>query len=177
MDIPLKNGPLTVVPLHSEPLAMDDRGDFGFGQHLLIWSWRRMAAGRSFCPLMMDDFAAAFGDDGPEVFATFCTFLQALGFASRRPLIIGAPGCPAITADERQALTLLAAAQADAPAMLQAHLRWIALPEKRTLLKIATSALARALAVNDMHLDLPAHILPTQCERPRAVTERSGAYA
>jgi hypothetical protein len=159
------------------PLVMEDRGAFGFGQHLLIWSWRRMAAGRSFCPLMMDDFAAAFGEDGPEVFATFCTFLQALGVSSRRPLIIGAPGCPEITADERQALTLLAAAQADAPAMLEAHLRWIAIPEKRTLLEIATSALARALAVNDMHLDLPAHILPAQCARPRAVSEFSGAVA
>jgi hypothetical protein len=156
---------------------MDDRGNFGFGQHLLIWSWRRMASGRSFCPLMMDDFAAAFGDDGPEVFATFSTFLQALAVSSRRPLTIGAPGCPEITADERQALTLLAAAQADAPAMLEAHLRWIAIPEKRTLLEIATSALARALAVNGMHLDLPQQISLTVCERPRAMAERSGAYA
>ncbi|MGN6148589.1 MAG: hypothetical protein ACTHPD_08635 [Rhizomicrobium sp.] len=122
---------------------------------------------------MMDDFAAAFGEDGPEVFATFCTFLQALGFASRRPLIIGAPGCPEITADERQALTLLAAAQADAPAMLEAHLRWIAIPEKRALLEIATNALARALAVNDMVLDLPMQIPLTVCERPRA----SAAFA
>jgi len=158
------------------PLVMDDGPGFGFGQHLLIWSWRRMAAGRTFCPLMMDDFAAAFGEDGPDVFATFCTFLQALALASRRPLTIGAPGCPEITADERQALTLLAAAQSDASAMLEAHLRWIALPEKRTVLEIATHALARALLVNDMHLDLPEHIQPTACERPRTA-QASEAFA
>lgn len=151
------------------PLMDDDGPAFGFGQHLLIWSWRRMAVGHTFCPLMMDDFSAAFGEDGPEVFATFCTFLQALGFASRRPLTIGAPGCPEITAGERQILTLLAAAQADAPAMLEAHLRWIAIPEKRTVLEIATSALARALLVNDMNLDLPERILPTGCERPAMI--------
>ena len=158
-----------------DPLTMEDGRGFGFGQHLLIWSWRRMAVGHTFCPMMMDDFAAAFGEDGPEVFATFCTFLQALGFASRRPLTIGAPGCPEITADERQALTLLAAAQADAPAMLEAHLRWIAIAEKQLVLQIATNALARALAVNDMHLDLPERILPTACERPRVVVQESYA--
>jgi hypothetical protein len=154
--------------------VMDDGPGFGFGQHLLIWSWRRMAVGHTFCPLMMDDFAAAFGEDGPDVLATFCTFLQALGFSSRRPLTIGAPGCPEITADERQTLTLLAAAQADAPATLEAHLRWIALPEKRTVLEIATHALARALLINGMQLDLPEHIQPTACERPAQAT---GAYA
>ena len=151
--------------------------DFGFGEHLLLWSWRRMATGRTFCPLMMDDFAAAFGSDGPEVFATFCTFLQALAIASRKPLTIGAPGCPQITADERQALTLIAAAQAKAPAMLEAHLRWIAIPEKRLLLRIAANALARALAVNAMVLDLPERILPTACERPRAATQTGGTFA
>jgi len=162
-------------------LAAEDGQDtpsgFGFGEHLLLWSWRRMAAGRSFCPLLMDDFAAAFGDDGPEVFATFCTFLQALAVASRKPLTIGAPGCSEITADERQALTLIAAAQAEAPVMLEAHLRWIAFPEKRLLLRIAVNALARALAVNEMVLDLPERILPTACERPRALAKSSGAYA
>ncbi len=146
-------------------IPMDDGHGFGFGEHLLVWSWRRVATGRTLCPLMMDDFSAAFGEDGPEVFATFCTFLQALAVASRRPLAISAPGCPNITAGERQILTLLAAAQADAPAMLEAHLRWIAIPEKRIVLAIATSALARALAVNKMVLDLPERILPTACER------------
>jgi hypothetical protein len=157
--------------------GQDAPSGFGFGEHLLLWSWRRMATGRTFCPLMMDDFSAAFGDDGPEVFATFCTFLQALAVASRKPLTIGTPGCPEITADERQALTLIAASQAKAPALLEAHLRWIAIPEKRLVLQIATNALARALAVNEMVLDMPEHILPTACERPRAVTQTGGALA
>jgi hypothetical protein len=142
---------------------------FGYPEHLLVWSWRRIATGRTCCPLMMDEFAAACGEDGPEVFATFCTFLKALAVASRKQFIIGAPGCVVITADERQVLTLLAAAQTQTPALLEAHLRWIAIPEKRHVLEIATGALARALAFNELSVALPSHEIPTVCERPRAV--------
>ena len=142
---------------------------FGYPEHLLIWSWRRIALGRSCCPVMMDEFAAACGEDGPEVFVTFCTFLKALAVSSRRQFIIGTPGCATVTADERQVLTLLAAAQAQSPALLEAHLRWIAILEKRHVLEIATRALARALAFNELSLVLPTDELPTVCERPRAV--------
>jgi hypothetical protein len=142
---------------------------FGYAEHLLVWAWRRIATGRASCPVMMDEFAAACGDDGPEVFVTFCTFLKALAVASRRQFVIGAPGCAAVTADERQVLTLLAAAQAQSPALLEAHLRWIAIAEKRHVLEIATGALARALAFNQLSVALPKHEMPAVCERPRAV--------
>lgn len=141
---------------------------FGYAEHLLVWSWRRLATGRC-CPLMVDEFTAACGEDGPEVFVTFCIFLKALAVASRKQFAIGAPGCLAITADERQVLTLLAAAQAESPALLEAHLRWIAAPEKRHVLQIATGGLARALAENELGIALPALDMPSQCDRPRAV--------
>ncbi len=89
--------------------------------------------------------------------------------ASRRQFLIGAPGCAAITADERQVLTLLAAAQGDGPALLDAHMRWIAIPEKRRILEIATGALARALAFHELNLTLPVHEIPGAGERPKAV--------
>jgi hypothetical protein len=143
--------------------------NFGYPEHLLIWSWRRIAIGKSCCPVMMDEFAAACGEDGPDVFVTFCTFLKALAVASRRQFTIGAPGCVAVTADERQVLTLLAAAQAQSPALLEAHLRWMAVPGKRHVLEIATGALARALAFNELRVALPKHEIPIVCERPRAV--------
>lgn len=142
---------------------------FGYAEHLLIWSWRRIAIGRSCCPLVMDGFAAACGEDGPDVFATFCTFLKALAVSSRRQFIIGTRGCVAVTPDERQVLTLLAATQTQYPTLLEAHLRWIAIPEKRHVLEIATSALARALAFNELRLALPKQEIPSVCERPRAV--------
>ncbi len=142
---------------------------FGYVEHLLVWSWRRIATGRACCPLMMDEFADACGEDGPEVFVTLCTFLKGLALAGRRQLVIGAPGCLAVTPDERQVLTLLAAAQAGAPALLEAHLRWIAIPEKRHILEIATGAFARALNTNDLRIALPAQAMPIVFERPRAV--------
>ena len=73
------------------PAAADMRG-LGHGERLLIWSWRRIVAGRPDCPAMAQEFADACGEDGAEVFVTFCTFLQALGFASRKRLAFGAPG-------------------------------------------------------------------------------------
>ncbi len=142
---------------------------FGHAEHLLIWSWRRIATGRSGCPLMLGEFAAACGEDGPEVFVTFCIFLKALAVASRRPFVTGVPGSLAITDDERQVLTLLAAAQTQSPMLLEAHLRWLAVPERRHILEIATGALARALSCKGLRIALLAHDIPTACERPRAV--------
>lgn len=154
---------------HSLPWLAGEVQDFGSAEQMLVWSWRRIATGHACCPLTMDAFAAACGEEGPDVYVTFCTFLQALAVASRRQFLIGAPGCAAVTADERQVLTLLAAAQADAPALLDAHLCWIAIPEKRPVLEIATCALARALCLSDLNLAMPAHPAPAACERPRAV--------
>ncbi len=151
------------------PLIDGDVRGFGYAEHLLVWSWRRIATGRICCPLMMDEFANACGEDGPEVVATYCTFLKALAMASRRRFAIGAPGCRAVTADERQVLILIAAAQAEAPALLEAHLRWIAAPEKRHVLEIATGALTRALCANDLHVARPAYEMPSVCERQLAI--------
>lgn len=154
---------------YAQPQVVGEVQNFSPAEYLLVWSWRWVAMGRTCCPVMMDAFAASCGEDGPDVFVTFCTFLKALAVASRRQFVIGAPGCAAITADERQVLTLLAAAQADCPALLDAHMRWIAIPEKRRILEIATRALARALLFNELNLVLPVHAIAGAGERPRAV--------
>lgn len=141
---------------------------FGYAEHLLGCSWRRLVTGRC-SSLTMDEFNAACGEDGPEVFATFCTVLKAVDVASRRQFAIGAPGCHAVTTDERQVLALVADAQAQSPALLEAHLRWIAASQRRHI-QIVTGALARALAENALHIGLPAHDIPGEYERPWAVT-------
>ena len=151
------------------PEAADMRG-FGYGEHLLVWSWRRIAAGRADCRLMAREFGDACGEDAAEVFATFCTFLKALGFACRRRLAIGEPGAPAVTADERQVLTLIAAAQAATPALMEAHLRWLTEPDRRHVLQIAAGALANALKANELRLALPKPDRPNVCQRPLAVS-------
>lgn len=145
------------------------KSDFGYGEHLLVWSWRRLAAGRADCAWAEQEFTDACGEDGPEVFLTFTVFLKALAFSSRRRLAVGTPGCLHLTADERQVLALLAAAQAGSPARLEAHLRWIAEAERRPVLEIAAGALAMALTANGLLLRLAGQEAATACERDRAV--------
>jgi hypothetical protein len=148
----------------ADPAGGDVRG-FGYGEHLIVWSWRRIAAGRMTCPVVTREFADACGEDGAEVFVTFCTFLKALGYACRRPLAIGLPSSLAVTADERRVLTLVAAAQAAAPALFEAHLCWLARPDQSQVLRIATGALAAALHVHDLQLSLPDLQTPDICAR------------
>jgi hypothetical protein len=126
--------------------------EFGYGGHLLVWSWRRIASGRAHCPVMARQFARACGEDAAEVLLTFHTFLKALAFAARRQLAIGAPCALAITPDERRILTLIAAAQAEMPGLFEAHLRALARPERRHVLQLAAGALATALLVNELRL-------------------------
>jgi len=143
----------------------------GYAEHLLIWSWRRIATGRVECPVMAKEFTDACGDDAQEVFATFCTFLKTLGFSSRRRLNMRAPGWPTMTADERRILTLLAAAQAGDCALLEAHLCWLTRPHRRHELQIAVCAFATALAASNLVLSLPAPSPPASRERSRPMIE------
>ncbi|MEI9985338.1 MAG: hypothetical protein WDN69_20380 [Aliidongia sp.] len=142
---------------------------FGYGEHLLVWSWRRIAAGRGGCPLIAREFAEICGEDAAEVVATLDTFLRALAFAGRRAFVFGPPGSLTVTADERQILELIAAAQAGRPALFEAHLQWLARPDRRPVLQITAGALATALKVNDLHLTVPEVPAPVACRRPLAV--------
>ena len=137
--------------VHTAPEA---RGS-GYGEHLLVWSWRRIVTGKIHCPVMEKEFADACGEDAGAVFLLLCSFLKALAAASRRPLTIRAPDPFSVTSDERQILTLLAAAQAADDALLQAHLRWLAHPARRHELERTARALADAFATNNLPLTLP----------------------
>jgi len=127
-------------------------GEFAGGEHLLVWSWRRIAAGRGDCPLILREFARACGEDTVEVFATFHTFLRALAHGSRRRLRVGWPGASVLTGDERQLLALIAAAQAGHGALFEAHLRWLARGEFHDAVAIAAQALGRALKAHALCL-------------------------
>jgi hypothetical protein len=93
------------------------------GEHLLVWTWRRIVTGHGGCPLIEREFSRLFGEDAGEVLATFFTFLRAVAYASRRRLQIGYAGYQGLTNDERQFLMLIAAAQAGDEARFEAHLR------------------------------------------------------
>ncbi|MDE1149759.1 MAG: hypothetical protein PW843_24680 [Azospirillaceae bacterium] len=139
--------------------------EFGPGEHLLVWALRRMVQGKDYGPLVGREFADTCGEDGREVLATLHTFLLALIHTCRRELAIGHPGCPSLTADERQVLMLVAAAQNGKEAQFDAQLRWLALENDRPTLAMTARALAGALRVNSLTLVPPAAQLPTTCER------------
>lgn len=139
----------------------------GYSEHLLVWSWRRIVEGRIHCPVMAREFTEACGNAGSEVFAALCAFLSALAAASRRRLAFRAPNAFDITADERQALTLLAAAQAKDHALFHAHLNWLARPQRRHELQAAAYALAAVLEANHLPLALPPSARPDGNERLR----------
>lgn len=147
--------------------AVPDAGRPGYSEHLLIWSWRRIVGGRIHCPVMAREFGDVCGNAGDRVFVTLCTFLRALGAASRRHLAFSAPNPFDVTADERQVLTLLAAAQADDHALVQAHLRWLARPQQRQELQRATYTLATTLRASNLPLALPSSAMPDRSEQPR----------
>jgi hypothetical protein len=142
---------------------------FGRGEHLVVWSARRIMAqgGEDYARLALE-CADSCGPDNAEVFATIYTFLQVLTRASRKPLQFGPPGCTVLTPDERRFLTLVAASQSENIVHFRAHLRWLADTELREELEIATHSLATALKLNDFTLSLPDSIGPMICERDAA---------
>jgi hypothetical protein len=101
--------------------------------------------GNRNCPALARDFTFAYGTDAVEVYMTFCTLLAALAYASRRALSAGHPGCDWLTGDERQLLTLIAAAQAEDRPLFEANLRWLARAELRASLAMTANAFANAL--------------------------------
>ena len=123
-------------------------------QELLIGALRRIAMGGGCAALTRREFATAFPGDANEVFATFRAFLQSLAHGGRRKLRVGLPGACAMTADEMTIIALIAAAQADDAARLNAHLCWLARGDARRLVAITTRALATALLVHGQWLKL-----------------------
>lgn len=161
------------TPAPDSPLDDPDLRPCGSGyvEHLLIWSLRRIATGRVECPVMAKEFTDACGEDGQEVFATFCTFLKALGYASRRRLSLRAPGWPTLSSNERQLLNLLAAAQAGDHALFEANLCWLTRLQRRHALRIAACALSTALAANQLVLGMSQ---PDSGRRPACLRRASG---
>jgi len=138
----------------AEILGIDEALGFGYGEHLLVWAWRRLADGRRDCPVLAREFTEAFGEDAAEVLATLAVFLQVLGRGSRRRLVVGPPGCLALTADERQVLNLVAAAQNGHDIAVEANLDWLARREAHPALGMGARALASAFALHGLSLEL-----------------------
>jgi hypothetical protein len=121
-----------------------------YGEHLLVWTLRRLVARRGSCPLIAHEFTEVFGEDGEETLSILRIFLGLLGTAARRRLSFGHPGWPGVTSDEQRLLSLISAAQVENAALLEAHLAWLARIEARRPLALATRGLAAAFAEHDL---------------------------
>ena len=138
-----------------------------YGEHLLVWTLRRLVARRGSCPLIAHEFTEVFGEDGEEMLSILRIFLGLLGTAARRRLSFGHPGWPGVTGDEQQVLSLIAAAQAENAALLEAHLAWLARIDARRPLALATRGLAAAFAEHDLGFS-PAAAPTAASNAPRA---------
>lgn len=124
-------------------------------ESLVVRAWRTIILGR--CRLLRQSFGSP---DGLELIEAIATFLRALNHGSRHVLDVGHPGCQsitfdAITSDERQLLTVIAAAQADDASLLASHLTWLVRNDSREAVAEAVHALGRILRAQGMCLPLP----------------------
>jgi hypothetical protein len=144
---------LAVEP--SMPVAPGVLG-LSYGEHLLIWSIRRMATGRASCPLIAREFVDGCGAQAEQAMAAFAAFFAILARGGRRRLVVAPPGAVGLSTDERLLLAIFAAAQAGAAARLRAHLAWVARPQEQSRLEAAATVVAMALALNGHRLPFPA---------------------
>jgi hypothetical protein len=122
-------------------------------ESMIVRAWRTIILGRGGCRLLGRSFGPP---DGVQIIEAVATFLRALNHGSRHVLNVGHPGCQSITFDERQMLTVIAAAQADDEALLSSHLTWLVRGERRQEVAQAVQALGGVLSARGLCLPLPA---------------------
>ena len=128
----------------------------------IIETWRQAAAGNGTTPRLLRAFAKRCGTQAEEVMEAYFIFLRVLGRSSRRRLAVGHPGCPGITRDEIQVLSLLAGAQSGHWALFDAHLCWLVPEDSRPTVTAAATILADAFARHGMKISGGLHIEPSR---------------
>lgn len=146
---------MTTVPAIEDGVAAGDVLGLGYGEHLLVWSLRRIATGRARCPLIAREFADACGREAERAMAAFGLFFATLARAGRRRLVVSPPGTVGLSTDERLLLAVFASAQAGAAVRLRAHLAWLARADDAPRLEAAATIVAMALALNGHRLSVP----------------------
>ncbi len=136
-------------------LTYDGKAQDSDCARLLVHSWRLTMAHGAECPLIASKFRCSCGVGADRVFCAFRVFLRVLALSQRQRLRANPPGQATLTADEVRLLTLIAAAQNDYPATLDAHLGWLAGPSLRKALENSVRELAGLLRDAGQRLPVP----------------------
>lgn len=137
-------------------LKQDEEIETNDCAQLLVSAWRLIMVHGVECPLIAQKFHCTCGAEGREVFRALCTFLCALALSQRRCLLVNPPGRYVLTKDESSMLALISCAQNDCPAMLDAHLSWMARRPFRKTLEESVRELAATLSTSGQYLPVPA---------------------
>lgn len=111
--------------MHPDPALAADLRALTSGEHLLVWSFRAVAAERFDCPIVLRQYGDACGGQAAQAHAALRVFAQQMGLVGRRPVTLAPAGCVSLTRDEQLLLAIFAAAQAADRARFDAHLTWL----------------------------------------------------
>jgi hypothetical protein len=121
-------------------------------ERLVMTAMRRLVLGLGMCPGIAREFEVLCGPRAAEVISVLRLFLGTLDRTARRRLTVAPPGWFAPTADERQMLAMLAAAQCGDEELLGALARWLARSEMQLLLVQVSHRLADVLAACNLRI-------------------------
>lgn len=146
-----------------EPVNDTPGTAFGGAEHLLLWACRRSAGDEPTSPALAGEFIEACGEEALDVLSALDMFVAALRQSEQRRPHFAPPGAHALTPDEQEVLTLLAALQAGPDDLVQGCLARLADAPCRLPLRMAATSLARAFAATGLHLHLADSTGRTTC--------------
>ncbi len=120
---------------------------FENGERLLLWSLRRCAFACGDTRVVVHTLRDAVGENGgTRTHIALRRLLHQLARHGRRQLRLGPPCAAHVTADERQILQAIAAAQWAIPGRAALHLAWLlpraSQPQSRALVQTIAEAMA-----------------------------------
>lgn len=120
---------------------------FDNGERLLLWSLRRCAFACGDTRVVVHTLRDVVGESGgTQTHIAMRRLLHQLARHGRRPLSLGPPCQSQATADERQILQAVAAAQSGMPGRVSLHLVWLlprpSQPQSRALVQTIAEAMS-----------------------------------
>lgn len=108
--------------IRPDPAAACDLRQLDYGEHLLVWSFRAIVAGRWDCEAIRREHRQACGAAAEPARQALRAFALEIERSARHPITLGQPGLLGVTRDEQRILAAYAAAQSDDRPRFEAHM-------------------------------------------------------